>query len=47
LTPLWHHRERNTVQHAASQRKEIGSGMGFCTPLHTPATPELSLVMRL
>jgi hypothetical protein len=22
LTPLWHHRERNMVQHAASQVKE-------------------------
>ena len=22
LTPLWHHRERNTVQHTANRRKE-------------------------
>jgi hypothetical protein len=33
------------VQHMASQGKETGLGMGFCNPLQTPATPELSHVM--
>jgi hypothetical protein len=36
LTPLWHHRERNTVQHPAKLRRETGLDM---RDLQTPANP--------
>jgi hypothetical protein len=45
LTPLWHHRERNTVQHSARHRKETCLDMRHLqSPAH-PATRDRSLVM--
>ena len=32
LTPLWHHRERNTVQQGATQRKETSLEMQDLQP---------------
>jgi hypothetical protein len=39
LIPLWYHRERNTVQHRASCRKETGLGMLDLQPVQPYATP--------
>ena len=44
LTPLWHYRERNSVQRGETREGKPAHLCGTCKPVQTPATSELSLV---
>src|SRR5918993_3582985 len=50
LTPLWHYRERNSVQRGANQGRETGSSMRHLQTRADPCNaqqPLTTLVMRL